>query len=376
MRTGASPEPLRAAPPDGSRADDGDDGCARLRILQVVLSRGFAGTERAVAEISNALSARHAVRVVVRADHRNAAGASIRDALVPGVEVVEVPPRWRTRASLAGVLAQWRPDLVHTHLRRGTRYVAQLRSGVPHVATLHIALNGPHFLETHGLICISEWQLETVRREGYAGRLTQVPNSLVPQPRLPAERLRELRRLAQAEGARLVVGAVGRLTDGKGFDVLIRAFRRAALPGSRLVIVGDGRARARLERLARGLPVTFTGFRHDAKEWFQLFDVFVSPSRIEPFGRVIVEALDAGAPVIASAAQGPRDIARRYPIELVPVGDVDALCAALRRVHAAPPARLAVDLREFHVDRVLERLLGAYRDVLASRAGPPRAASR
>jgi len=132
------------------------------------------------------------------------------------------------------------------------------------------------------------------------------------------------------------------------------------------VIVGDGRERALLEAMA-GPAVTFTGYREDAKALFQAFDLFVSPSRSEPFGRVIIEALDAGVPVIASEALGPRDIARRFPVELVPVDDVPALAEALRRAADRPRARLALDLSEFHVERVCARLLEAYREVIAAR---------
>jgi glycosyltransferase involved in cell wall biosynthesis len=106
------------------------------------------------------------------------------------------------------------------------------------------------------------------------------------------------------------------------------------------------------------------GFRHDAKDWFQACDLFVSPSRSEPFGRVIIEALDAGTPVIATDALGPRDISARHPIELVPAADVDALVVALRRAHGRPRARLSVDLGEYHIERVMQRLLAAYRSVL------------
>lgn len=336
----------------------------RLRILHVILSRGFAGSERAAAELCNALSPQHDVALVVRRDHRSAGGASIRDHLDPGVEVFELAPYWRTRAALDEVIANWRPDVVHTHLRRGTRYVTQLGREVAHVATLHIDLNGPHYLGAHALCCISPWQLEGVRKAGYAGKLLEIPNSLVTQPRLDAVRRDALRALAQAGPDDFLIGGVGRLASGKGFDVLIEAFRAAALPNARLVIVGEGNARARLERLAEGLPVTFTGFRNDAKDWFQAFDVFVSPSRREPFGRVIVEALDAGTPVIATRTQGPADIAARYPIELVPPANAVALAGALRAAYERPRARLAVDLSEFEVGHVTQRLLDAYRQLL------------
>ena len=338
----------------------------RLRILQVILSRGFAGSERAAAEACNALVRSNDVAIVVRRDHRDAAGASIRDFLEPGVAVFEMPARWRTRAALAAVLEDWRPDVVHTHLRRGTRYVAQVRPGAPHAATLHIGLNGRHYLHADALCCISPWQVDRVAQGGYRGAVVRLPNSLVPQPRVTPERRAEMRRLAGAAHDEHLVGGVGRLVASKGFDVLLEAFRRARLPATRLVIVGDGPERRRLERLAAGLPVTFLGFCEDAKDWFQALELFVSASRREPFGRVIIEALDAGTPVIASDALGPRDIAARYPIELTPANDVDALAAALQRARSRPPARLSVDLREFHVDRVTEALLELYHGLRAA----------
>jgi glycosyltransferase involved in cell wall biosynthesis len=159
---------------------------------------------------------------------------------------------------------------------------------------------------------------------------------------------------------------VGRLAWSKGFDVLVQAFEAAAIPNARLVIVGEGRERDRLQRLA-GPKVVLAGFRQDAKDLYQAFDLFVSPSRTEPFGRVIVEALDAGTPVIATDALGPRDIAQRFPIELVPIGDVDALATAMRCAAERPRERLTLDLSEFHVEHIAERMLDAYREVLASR---------
>jgi glycosyltransferase involved in cell wall biosynthesis len=342
----------------------------RLRIMQVILSSGFAGSERAAAEACNAMCSSHDVALVIRADHRSPGGASIRDHLDARVHVIEVPGIWGTRRRLAEAIRAWQPDVIHTHLRRGTRYVAQIGAGPVHFCTLHLSLNGPHYLRTDGLFCISEWQLETVPAT-YRGRMFLLPNSLVPQPRLEAGRVRRLRAEFGAGDDDFLVGGVGRLAWSKGFDILVRAFAAAALPKARLAIVGEGRQRSRLERLAGG-GVTLTGYREDAKDLYQAFDLFVCPSRTEPFGRVIVEALDAGTPVIASDAQGPRDIARRFPIELVPRNDVPALAEALRRAAARPRERLALDLSEFNVESISARMLEAYTEVLAVRGAAAR----
>jgi glycosyltransferase involved in cell wall biosynthesis len=340
----------------------------RLRILHVILSTGFAGSERAAAEACNAMRTAHDVAIVLRSDHRSAAAGSIRDHLADGVEVIEIPGSVFTRAGLDRALRRWQPDVVHTHLRRGTRLVAQLAPPAAHLASLHLSINGPHFLQTDALHCISEWQLATVPAD-YKGLVFLIPNSLVPQPPLAASRIAELRGELGAQPGEFLVGGTGRLATSKGFDVLIRAFGRAALPGARLAIVGAGREAVRLARLARlaGDRVRLTGFRADVKHCYQAFDLFVSASRREPFGRVIIEALDGGAPVIASDTQGALDIARHYPLEIVPAGDVEALAAALARAHARPRERVQVDLTEFHVERIVTRMLEAYREMLAVR---------
>ena len=340
----------------------------RRRIMHVILSRGFAGSERAAAEACNALAADHDVSIVIRSDHRSDGGASIRDYLAATVEVFEVPAYWLTRRRLAETVRAWHPDVLHTHLRRGTRYVAQIGAGVQHVCTLHKDLNGPHYLLADTIFCISEWQLHTIPAH-YRGHVALLPNSLVPEPRLDRESVRRLRAGIGAGDDDFVIGGVGRLARSKGFEVLIEAFLAGDLAGAKLVIVGEGSERRRLEQLARGRAV-FTGFRSDAKRLMQAMDLFVCPSHVEPFGRVIVEALDAGTPVIASDAAGPTDIARRLPVEIVPANDVGALASALERAARLPRRRVPSDLSEFLIDSVTTRLAAAYEDVLVRSLSP------
>jgi glycosyltransferase involved in cell wall biosynthesis len=116
---------------------------------------------------------------------------------------------------------------------------------------------------------------------------------------------------------RFVLG-LGRLVDKKGFDLLVDAFARIAArdPHLRLVIAGDGPARDGLCRRIAGHAlsdrVTLPGSvsRAQARWLMEAAAAFVLPSRIEPFGIVVVEALRAGCPTIVSCHGGATEIVR------------------------------------------------------------------
>lgn len=339
-----------------------------MRIAHVLLSRGFAGTERATAEMCNAHSADgHAVLIVLKRGHRTAGGVSIRSYLAPQVQVVEVG-NWWPRSALAHALAQFQPDVIHAHLRRSTRLLARIRPAAPTIATLHLTVNGPQFAAMDGLICIARWQHRDVPR-GYRGRLFDINESIIPAARLAPEQVGALRHELGVRPDEFLVGGVGRLAQSKGFDVLIEAFRRAALPRARLVILGEGRERQRLQARC-GPGVALAGFRSNIKDYYQAFDVFVSPSRSEPLGRVVLEALDAGVPVIASRTEGPSQLLQQYPGDLVPIGDADALAAALVHHYETRPPRLSVDLSAWHIDAVAAATLAAYEELIDAARRP------
>ncbi|HEY2419299.1 MAG TPA: glycosyltransferase [Steroidobacteraceae bacterium] len=336
-----------------------------MRIAHMLLSRGFAGTERATAEMCNAHVSEHAVLLIIRRDHRGAGGASIRDRLDPAVQVVEVG-RWWPLAAVRAALTRFTPDVVHAHLRRSTRLLAGIAPPAATIATLHLTVNGPHFAAMDGLICIAAWQQRDIPRD-YAGLIFSINESMIPARRLHPEEVTTRRaELGVSEPQQFLIGAVGRLARSKGFDLLMAAFERAALPAAHLAIIGDGRERSRLTRMA-GPGVSLTGFRADVKDYYQAFDLFVCPSRREPLGRVVLEALDAGVPVVASATDGPSELLGRYGGDLVPVGDVDALAARLRHHYQARTPHVRHDLSAYNIEAVAGQTLAAYDGVIQAR---------
>lgn len=148
-------------------------------------------------------------------------------------------------------------------------------------------------------------------------------------------------RPARAGRTRPLFVAVGRLTRQKGFDILIDAFARLTRPAD-LVIVGEGPDRPALEQkiAACGLGdrVRLHGYAAEPMEVVANADIFVLSSRWEGFGHVIVEAMAAGLPVIATdCPHGPRDIiVDGVNGRLVRPGDPDALAAAMEACLADP----------------------------------------
>jgi glycosyltransferase involved in cell wall biosynthesis len=110
-----------------------------------------------------------------------------------------------------------------------------------------------------------------------------------------------------------------------------------------LLIVGDGEERGRLQAQAAALQLTdvrFAGFRNQTElpAFFRLADVFVLPSRHEPWGLIVNEAMACGCPVIVSNDVGSHADLVTDGVEgcVYPVGDIAALTAALHRVFATP----------------------------------------
>lgn len=139
-----------------------------------------------------------------------------------------------------------------------------------------------------------------------------------------------------AKDQRLLLG-VGRLTEQKGFDLLVEAFARLALrfPEWVLVILGEGPLRRELEGqvMAHGLQnrVILPGVAGNIGEWYTRADIYVMSSRFEGFPNTLLEALAHGTPAVSfDCPTGPSDIIR-HGIDglLVPNGDVDALTEAL-----------------------------------------------
>jgi glycosyltransferase involved in cell wall biosynthesis len=206
------------------------------------------------------------------------------------------------------------------------------------------------------------------------GSVTVIPNGAVVRPfeKKPPEKI-------------LRIGAVGRLSRQKGFDILIKAMRevQARHGESSLVILGDGPDRERLVGLAGRLEVSveFPGEVRPLDKWFNSIDLFVNSARWEGMPLALLEAVSRGVPVVATAVGGiPELIEDGRTGYLADSGDPHSLASKIEEALARPReawerARRAHEIleRKYDIDDVTDRYLAFYDRMLSSteREKPP-----
>ncbi len=264
-------------------------------------------------------------------------------------------------AQLGARLLPWQADVVHAHDWLGAWAGDTLREAyaAPFVATVHATELGRHqghltsttseainasewwlTYEAQRVICCSGFMVEEVVRSFQLPRdkITMVPNGVEPS------RFRATG-VTRADADAPLIVSWGRLEYEKGFQTLIAAVARLVprWPALRCVLVGRGTYSEELRGVARGLgveqSVQFAGFVSD-EELVRLLNeatCAVIPSLYEPFGIVALEALSAGAPLIAAESGGLREVLTGTDAGLVfPPGNADALAAAFERMLTEP----------------------------------------
>ena len=177
------------------------------------------------------------------------------------------------------------------------------------------------------------------------------------------------------DSVRPVVLAIGRMKKVKDFSTLLAAFARLlAQRPAKLIVLGEGRLRPKLLSLAQRLGITehvdFPGFVENPYAFLSKADLFVLSSRYESLSHVLIEALACGCPVVSTDCPfGPREILQGGRLgPLVPVGDSEALAAAMASVLDEPPRRDVLRERAscFGVARAVDR----YEELLLGEEGP------
>lgn len=308
------------------------------------------------------------------------AGAAYKPYQHAGIRGVIQMRRW-----LSEQLNEFEPCIVHTHLAHAQALVASLWRR-PQRVTILTHHHGDHFEVTGARVKRLIDRVTGLRYDCVVGVSDYVASYLREQYKYKGRRVVAIANgwsgtpLAHRATGEPTIVCIANFRPQKDHRTLLTAFRHVleVHPRARLRLVGSGDLRAETMREAGKLDllgrVEFSGPVRDIWSILATADVFVLPSTYEPFGLVVVEAMGAGVPVVATAVGGVRDIVITEANGLlVPPGDHDRMALDICRllVDGDLAERLVAagkaTARRFRVEPMVGRYFDLY-DELAGQA--------
>lgn len=283
------------------------------------------------------------------------------------------------------VLDEFRPDLIHTRLSAAARIGGWWgkHRGIPVVETIDKYPKLKYYRDATMIFPCSNAVKAHMLKIGFPEEKTRVvynPIDIGRYQRSASERAALRARYGVDSSTKVILGA-GRFVDWKGFEFLIDAYARfvgqSGQAATKLWLVGDGPEMPKYKALAASLGlsgmVEFPGFARDIRPWLWAADVFVQPSQLpEGFSLMLLEAMAAGLPSIATDIGGTPDIIRSGENGwTIPTGSDNGLAELLARVtgdealRARTAAAAVADAARFNVQSIAAETIGIYAKVIA-----------
>jgi glycosyltransferase involved in cell wall biosynthesis len=389
-----------------------------IRVLRVIARLNVGGPALHVSYLTSELDRIGYRTMLVAGRVSEGEGSMEYVARERGIEPVYVPSLQREISAIVdgravarvlGLIREFRPHILHTHTAKAGAVgrMAAILAGrarpeaVVHTFHGHVLrgyFGGPatevfRLLErrlaraSDALIAVSPEVRDDLVRLGIAPEskisVIRLGLDLANRVAAPPGARDELRAALDIPGDAFVVGWLGRMTEIKRVDDLLRAFVELT-PDAHLLLVGDGPLRSRLEGLAReigiGARAHFAGFRDDVGVVYAACDAVALTSANEGTPVTVIEALAAGVPVVSTDVGGVSDVVEPGRSGfLTPPGDIAAIAEGLRLLAADRGARERMGAAgrasvsdRYSVPRLVRDIDLLYRDLLgrAYRRGP------
>ena len=330
-----------------------------MNICQILAGDEEGGLETHVVDLANGLVALgDEVTVVAHARYgpRLAAGVDFSP-----LDLTRSRRNPSLRRALKARIEATAPDLLHAHAGKAAALVASARPKVPTVGTVHNVKNDlSPYRRFDAVIGVSPRVLEHLDHP-----VKQVVYNGVSPPPCPIDGT-ALRAQFGIAATTPVTIAVGRLVPAKRMHLLVDLWDASL---GHLLVVGDGPEKERLVGLAEGKPVTFAGFRRDARTLMSGADLMVFASDREGFPYALAEALLARLPVVSTPVPGAVDLLPDAHLANAPA--LKAAIAACIADLAAARERMAGAFEQAAELLTVEAMVRATRDLYAKVLGTP-----
>ena len=358
-----------------------------MRVLHVIARLNVGGTARYITQLANELP-KHGIETFIATGFVQ--GAEVEDESAQSIELIRIPSMGRSinpikdhlaRKQLDKIIAEVKPDLIHTHTFKAGYVIRMKKQSVPVIHTFHgHLLDDPEFsgfkskviIEVERMLAKKTAKLVTVGRRvseelleqkiGYRTQFVNIPPGVVPVNVTP--RQQALKNLILEDDGKPLVGWIARVTGVKN---PMRALEVAdALPDTRFVMAGGG---DQLDQVKAAAPanVSVIGWA-EAADLFGAADIILSTSENEGMPVALIEAQLAGKPVVATDVGSVSEVILNHETGIVTNKNAGSIASAvesliLDKTTRDEMGRLAIARAQalFAVDRMVNAHIELYK---------------
>ncbi|NKB36291.1 MAG: glycosyltransferase [Gammaproteobacteria bacterium] len=350
-----------------------------MKITQLMLAKGFGGAERLFVDMCIAFS-NAGLEVQAICQKGSESADILKESKQINLKTVPILGAWDLFAvrKIQNLLLEHKSELVQAHLARGALLAGRACSklNLPLIVTTHNYIDPRYYRFVTKLVPPTLDQYNYYLQQGVSPkRMLKIDHFSTLEPGSGKPR--------EANGL-IRLRTLGRLVEKKSFDVLIDAVAELAQKEKQeyeLHIGGSGPQRkalqAQIDHLGLDTKIKLVGWVKDSQAFLQEGDIFVLPSRDEPFGIVVIEAMAAGVAIVSTDCHGPVEILDENTAWLCKKDDAAALYEAIRSAASSDALRLA-KIRQasskfsqcYSQDAVIPQFIQLYSQVLQEQPKP------
>ena len=324
-----------------------------IKILHVILSKGFAGSEKYVVDLTKYQKKTNKVYVII--SHEN---KILNSFLRKNIKIFKVGKFFK-KYQIKNLIKKIQPNIVHTHLGEASKTVSK-SPDYKIISTMHMNYKSSDYKNSDGIIVSNNSQFSEIKKK-FRGKVFK-SYLWVDLPRANIAKSK-LKKILNIPNKNFIFGSIGRFHPQKGFDTIIKAFQELKLINCTIILIGNGHKEfKKFEKINGNFRII--GHVTNVSNYYNIFDAGIFMSRWETFGFSLIEGMKFKLPIISSKHIGNKDWIDRFEILKVNQNNEIQLKKNIKKLYKSKNHRKKYDLRMFDYKKNCDSITSIYRKIL------------
>jgi glycosyltransferase involved in cell wall biosynthesis len=324
-----------------------------IKILHVILSKGFAGSEKYVVDLIKYQKKTNKVNVIISNDNK-----MLNNFLRKNIKVFKVGKFFK-KYQIKSLIKKIEPNIVHTHLGEASKTVSK-SPNYKVISTMHMNFKASDYQNSDAIIVLNNSQLSEIKKK-FGGKIFKSYLWVnLPRTNITKSKLKKNLNIPKKN---FIFGSIGRFHPQTGFDIIIKVFQKLKLVNCTIILIGNGHKEyKKFEKINGNFRII--GHVENVSNYYNIFDAGIFMSRWETFGFSLIEGMKFKLPIISSKHIGNKDWIDRFEILKVSQNNEIEFKKNIKKLYKSQNHRKKYDLRMFDYKKNCNSITSIYQKML------------